>query len=92
MEHVAIMGDVINAYRNSDGKYEGNPHLGRQMYRTEDNIKIDKFWNHHPFVYIRDYFNLCQSKHNTFNMHCLFSVQHVSAEYASHHHVEVTTS
>ena len=39
--HVAITGDVIHAYRNSDGKYEGNWLVGRQRYRMEDGIKID---------------------------------------------------
>jgi len=32
MGHVAIIGDVINTYRNSDGKYGGSWLLGRQRY------------------------------------------------------------
>jgi hypothetical protein len=32
--------------------------------------------------FLFDYLNLCQSKHNTFHMHRLFSLQHVSAAYA----------
>jgi hypothetical protein len=56
------------------------------------NITIMRFWNHYPVVYIIYYSNFCQSKQNTCHMHCLFSLQHVSAVYAGYNQVEVTRS
>jgi hypothetical protein len=41
--HAAIIGDVINAYRNSNGKYlyEANLPLDRQRYKIQDRIKTE---------------------------------------------------
>ena len=38
--YIAIIGNVISAYRNSDGKYEAHCPLCRR-YRMEDKIKIE---------------------------------------------------
>jgi hypothetical protein len=36
-----------------------------------------------------DYFNVCQSTHNTLHTHRLLSLQHVSAAYSGHHQLEL---